>query len=102
LPEAGVGRLGRRNILYVLFVLLTIGSAILVETTGAGGTEGPRLVATLIWFWGIGSIGFFVVNAVLLMLAVVKGVSPRKAAIACALPTGLVILLLILAQFLPA
>ena len=101
-PETGIARFGRRNLLYILFVLLTIGSAILIEVTGASGVAGQRLVSVLVWFWGIGSIAFFVVNAVLVMLAVVKGNPARKATIGCALPTGLMILLLILAQFLPA
>lgn len=101
-PATGIGRFGRRNVLYILFVLLTIGSAILVEIGGVGGAEGPRLVALLIWFWGAGSIGFFFVNAILFVVARVRGTSVRKAVIGCGLPTGLMILLLILAQFLPA
>ena len=51
--------------------------------------------------WGAGSLAFFVVNAVLVAVAIANRRSPRKALIACALPTGLILGFMILAQFMP-
>lgn len=98
-PESWVRRFGRRNVAYILFVLLTFGGAALFDATGSGVEEASQLVAAAIWFWSIGSIGFFVVNAILLIFTVVRGGSRRKAAIACGLPIGLMVLLVIAAQF---
>ena len=51
---------------------------------------------------GIARFGWRNVLYILFVVARVTGTSVRKAAIACGLPTGLMILLLILAQFRPA
>jgi hypothetical protein len=47
--------------------------------------------------WGVGSLAFFVVNAVLLVFALVRSQPVAKAFVACALPVGLIVVSMMLA-----
>ena len=100
-PESWVRRFGRRNVAYILFVLAVIALGIALEATGPGGPDRGGGVGAGVMLWGAGSLAFFVVNAVLVAVAIANRRSPRKALIACALPTGLILGFMILAQFMP-
>lgn len=94
-----VRRFGRRNVGYILFVIAMIGLAIAIEGRDPATPEESAGVGLAIMVWGAGSVGFFVINAVFVAMDLANHRSPRKAAIACALPIGLMLGLIILAQF---
>lgn len=98
-PESWVRRFGRRNVGYILFVIAMIGLAIAIEARDPATPDESAGVGLALMVWGAGSVAFFVINAVFMTMDLVGGRSPRKAAIACALPTGLMLGLIILAQF---
>jgi hypothetical protein len=97
--EPWIRRFGRRNLGYLVFTIVVIGFGIALEATGPGGPDRGGGVGGGIMLWSAGSIGFFVVNAVLVAIALAHHRSPRKALVACALPTGIMLAFLILAQF---
>jgi len=84
-------RVGRRNIGYVAFVVLLIPFGIALEVSGPGGPDRGGGIMSALMLWGIGSLGFFVVNVVLLFLALARGQPAAKPLIACALPVGIVV-----------
>jgi len=98
-PESWVRRFGRRNVAYILFVAAVIALGIALEATGPGGPDRGGGVGAGVMLWGAGSLAFFVVNAVLVAVAVANRRPARKALIACALPTGIMLGIVILAQF---
>ena len=100
-PESWVRRFGRRNVAYILFVVAVIGFAIALEARDPAAPDDSGGVGLALMLWSAGSLAFFVVNAVLVAVAVANRRSPRKALIACALPTGLILAFMILAQFTP-
>ncbi len=97
---AGLGeRIAGANIGYVVFVVSLIVLVITLSALdpGYGPGGGPQysffLAAPLFWvlFIGggpilMGSVGFFAVNTVLTMVALVRGRSAAKPLIGCALP----------------
>jgi hypothetical protein len=90
-------RFGRRNLLYVAFVILLIPLGIALEATGPGGPDRGGGVGGAVLAGGLVSLAFFLVNAVLAGVALAKGRPARIALIACALPAGLVLGLCLLA-----
>jgi hypothetical protein len=96
--EPWLRRFGRRNLAYIVFVFATIGFGIALEASGPGGPDRGGGVGAGLMLWGAGSIGFLAVNAVLVAVDVTRHRSPRKALIACALPLGITLVFLILAQ----
>ncbi len=85
---------GYRNIAYVVFVLLTPFGM----WAGAMGPHGPDSgggIWAAILLWALVSAVFFVVNAVLLAIALAKDRPAGKPAIACLLPILCIILPLI-------
>ena len=98
-PSAGwIRRLGRRNIGYILFVVLLIPLGIAMEASGPHGPDAGGGIMSALLLWGIASAVFFVANAALAIAALVKGRPPGKPLIACALPIGIVIGALLLEE----
>ncbi len=92
-------RFGYRNIAYLAFVLALIPFGIKLEATGPSGPDsGGGLMAALA-LWAIGSCGFFVVNAILAIIAFVKNRPVGPALIACALPFLVILVVLISEEF---
>jgi hypothetical protein len=90
-------RFGRRNLAYIAFVVLLIPFGIALEASGPGGPDRGGGVGAAVMIWGIGSLAFFVVNAVLLVFALVRSQPAAKAFVACALPSGLIVVSMLLA-----
>jgi hypothetical protein len=88
---------GRRNIAYIAFVVLLIPFGIALEASGPGGPDRGGGVGAALMIWGVGSLAFFVVNAVLLVFALVRSQPVAKAFVACALPVGLIVVSMMLA-----
>jgi hypothetical protein len=91
-------RFGRRNWLYLAFVILLIPFGIALEASGPGGPNRGGGVAAALMLGGIGTALFFVVNAALLIIALVKKRPAGKPAIACALPIAIVLGMLLLEE----
>ena len=77
---------GRRNLAYLLFVIILIPIANLLEAGGPGGPDAGGGIMLGLIVWGLVSLVFFVVNAIMLITALVKGASAMKPFIACLLP----------------
>jgi hypothetical protein len=84
-------RFGRRNIAYAAFVVLLVPFGMVLEATGPTGPDRGGGIMAALMLWGIGSLAFFVVNAILLVVALVKGRPAAKPAIACALPFAIIV-----------
>jgi len=84
-------RIGRRNILYVLFVVLLIPASILLESTGPSGPDSGGGLMAGFMLWSLVSFGFFVVNAILLIVALVQNRPLTKPFLACILPVAIVL-----------
>ena len=85
-------QLGYRNIAYAVFIAVLFPFAMLVEAGGPHGPDSGSGVVTAIMLWAAVSLVFFLVNAVLLIIALAKGRSPVKSLIACALPISCIVL----------
>jgi hypothetical protein len=88
-------RFGYRNIAYAAFIACLFPFAALVEAGGPHGPDAGSGVVTAIMLWVAVSVVFFLVNAVLSVIALAKGRSPVKSLIACALPILCIVLPLI-------
>ena len=91
-------RFGRRNIAYIAFVILLVPFGMALEASGPGGPDRGGGVAAALMLGGIGTAVFFVVNAILLIVALVKNRPAAKPAIACALPIAIVLGMLLLEE----
>ena len=89
-------RFGRRNWAYLAFVVLLVPFGIALEASGPGGPDRGGGVAAALMLGGIGTALFFLINAVLLIIALVKKQPAGKPAIACALPIAIVLGMLLL------
>jgi len=78
--------LGRRNLAYAAFTVLLIPAAIWLESTGPRGPDSGGGIMAGLMLWGLASLAFFAVNAVLAVVAIVKGRPLAKPLLACALP----------------
>ena len=86
-----INRFGRRNIAYILFVILLIPFGVAMEASGPRGPDAGGGIMFALILWGIVSALFVLANAVLVIAALVKGRPPGKALIGCALPIAIVI-----------
>jgi hypothetical protein len=77
---------GYRNVGYVVFVVLLFPLGMALEAAGPHGPDSGGGWMTAMVFWALASLAFFGVNAILAIIALAKGRSPRRALIACALP----------------
>ena len=91
-------RFGRRNIAYVGFVILLVPFGIALEASGPGGPDRGGGVAAALMLGGIGTAAFFIVNAILLIVALAKHKPAAKPAIACGLPIAIVLGMLMLEE----
>lgn len=91
-------RFGRRNWAYLAFVILLVPFGIALEASGPGGPDRGGGVAGALMLGGIGTALFFLVNLVLLIVALVKNRPAGKPAIACALPIAIVLGMLLLEE----
>jgi hypothetical protein len=91
-------RFGRRNIAYIAFVVLLVPFGIALEASGPGGPDRGGGVAAVLMLGGIGTAMFFLANAILLIVALVKNRTATKPAIACALPIAIVLGMLLLEE----
>ena len=91
IPESWWRRFGWRNWAYLAFVILLVPFGIALEASGPGGPDrGGGLAAALI-VGGIGTALFFLINLVLLIVALAKNRPAGKPAIACALPIVIIL-----------
>jgi hypothetical protein len=89
-------RFGYRNTAYLVFLALLIPLGIALEASGPGGPDRGGGVGAAVMLGGIGSLLFFLANAVLLLIALIKHRSARIPLIACALPIAIVVFMLVL------
>ncbi|WP_374372056.1 hypothetical protein [Dongia sp.] len=88
---------GKRNLAYTVFVILLIPLANLLEASGPKGPDAGGGIMLGLIVWGLVSLVFFLVNAILLIIALVKERSAMKPFIACLLP-GIVIAATLIAE----
>ena len=81
-------RFGRRNLCYIALVVLLIPFGMALQGSGADAVHGGHGIWTAFLVWCIGSLAYFVVNAVLLVSALARDQPVAKPLIACALPFG--------------
>jgi hypothetical protein len=92
LPTASrASRFGYRNIAYLGFVGLLIPLGIALEASGPRGPDRGGGIALALLLWGIVSGLFFVINAVLAIVAMARGRPAGTALIGCALPIAIVL-----------
>ena len=84
-------RFGRRNLAYVAFVVLLVPFGMVLEASGPGGPDRGGGISAALMMWAIGSAAFFIVNVVLLVVALAKGRPPVKPLIGCALPIAIIV-----------
>lgn len=77
---------GRRNLLYTVFVIFLIPLANILEANGPQGPDAGGGIMLGLIIWALVSLVFFVVNAILLIIALVKNRDGMKPFIACLLP----------------
>lgn len=90
-PDNWRRRFGWRNWAYLAFVILLVPFGIALEASGPGGPDRGGGVAAAVMIGAIGTALFFLVNLVLLIVALVKNRPAGKPAIACALPVAIIL-----------
>ena len=93
-----IGRLGRRNLAYLLFVALLIPLGIALEASGPRGPDSGGGIMLALMLFGAGSALFFLANAALAIVALAKRRPAGKALIGCALPFVVIIGALLLEE----
>ena len=91
-------RFGYRNIAYLAFLVLLIPFGIALEASGPAGPDRGGGVGAAVMMGGIGTLLFFIANAVLLLIALIKRRPARIPLIACALPVAIVVFMLLLEE----
>lgn len=89
--EGWVARFGHRNISYIVFVIILIPLAYLLEAGGPSGSDAGGGLMAGIMLWGVVTLAFFVGNLGLLIWALAKGQPALKPFIACLLPVLLIV-----------
>lgn len=79
-------KFGQRNILYIGFVALSVPMGLALDGPRPAGTLSHGGLAFALMLCVSVSVGFFVLNAGLVMVDLVKGRRAAKALIGCALP----------------
>ena len=85
---------GWRNVAYLAFTLLLIPAALALEAAGPKGPDRGGGIAAGLMLWAVVSLVFFLVNAVLAVVAGARGRPVGPALIACALPPLIVLLVM--------
>jgi hypothetical protein len=89
-------RFGRRNIAYLIFLMLLVPFGIALEASGPRGPDSGGGVGAAVLLGGLASAAYLAVNAVLAVVALIRGRPLAKPLIACALPIAIVLLMLLL------
>lgn len=79
-------KFGQRNILYIGFVALLIPLGMALDGPRPEGTQSLGGIPFALMLCGAVSVGFFVLNAGLVVVDLAKGRRAAKALIGCALP----------------
>jgi hypothetical protein len=79
-------KFGQRNILYVGFVILSVPLGMALNGPRLAGTQSLGGFGFALMLCGVVSVGFFVLNAGLVVIDLAKGRQVMKALIGCALP----------------
>jgi hypothetical protein len=79
-------RFGQRNILYIGFIALSVPLGMALDGPRPPGTQSPGGIAFALMLCVVVSVGFFVLNAGLVVIDLAKGRRAAKALIGCALP----------------
>lgn len=95
-PPAGwLGRWGRRNLAYIVFVAILIPAANALEASGPQGPDSGGGIMFGLIVWGLVSLVFFIANAILLIIALAKNGNALKPFIACLLPVLVIVVVLV-------
>jgi len=94
-PPTWLESVGRRNLAYIAFVLLLIPLANLLEANGPQGPDAGGGIMLGIIVWALVSLVFFVLNAILLIAALVRNGNALKPFIACLLPILVIVVVLV-------
>ena len=92
-------RFGLRNWGYLAFVALLVPFGMALEASGPGGPDRGGGLAAALMLGGIGTALFFVINLILLIVALVKNRPAGKPAIACGLPIAILLGMMLLERF---
>jgi len=90
---------GRRNVVYVVFVSLLVPFGMILEAAGPRGPDSGGGVMAAIILWSVVSLIFFIANAGLVIGSIARGRSATKPLIGCALPIVCIALPLLLEPF---
>src|SRR5690606_30816480 len=90
-PATWLSRWGRRNLAYVAFVAILITAANALEASGPQGPDSGGGIMFGLIVWGLVSLIFFVVNAILLIVALARDGNALKPFIACLLPVLVIV-----------
>lgn len=97
-PVSWLARFGRRNVAYIVFVVLLVPFALALEASGPQGPDAGGGVMAGIMLWALVSAVFFLVNAILLIVALSRNAPAGKPFLACALPAAVVIGVIVLSE----
>lgn len=87
---------GYRNVAYLAFIALLVPLGMALEASGPHGPDSGGGVMAAVMLWGAVSVGFILVNLILLVAALTKGRPAGAPLIACALPPAIVVVALML------
>lgn len=90
-PPTWLQSVGRRNLAYIAFVVILIPVANLLEASGPRGPDAGGGIMLGIILWALVSLVFFVVNAILLFVALAKQRPFQKPLVACLLPIAVIV-----------
>jgi hypothetical protein len=82
---------GRRNFAYTIFVIMLIPVANILEASGPSGPDSGGGIMFGLIVWALVSFVFFLVNAILLIVALIKERNAMKPFIGCLLPVIVVV-----------
>jgi hypothetical protein len=82
---------GRRNFAYTIFVIILIPLANILEVSGPSGPDSGGGIMFGLIVWALVSFVFFLVNAILLIVALIKERNAMKPFIGCLLPVIVVV-----------
>lgn len=86
-----VGKIGRRNVAYIVFIAVLLPLAWALEESGPRGPDAGGGVMFGLIAWALVSGVFFIWNLILLIRDLSRGTSAVKPFIACALPVAIIV-----------
>jgi hypothetical protein len=97
--ESSWRRFGLRNWGYLAFLALLVPFGMVLEASGPGGPDRGGGEYAALMLGGVGTALFFVINFILLIVALVKNRPAGKPAIACGLPVAILLGMMLLERF---